>query len=776
ADGRVSVSGQGAGGGLCTANSISYGDHATSTHACLARVGGMLMDTHGSQEGGGIGASNDTYVLDPGTAALALGERERKYRTFFGQGAGWAGFTGSDSVGLLVDSGHGDSFRASAGASAPDRDTPPLRSIRLDTASSTAADAAALSWSHTVGEGPGRILVVGVSLRDNLREVVDVTYGGRSLTRAGSQAGPGTDGRADIWYLPSPPVGTDTVEVTLDGPGKAAAGATSFTGVDQTVPVGTFAGDAGEGSAPRVSVPSAEDDLIVDVVSTDGEHGGIVPGYGQAESWSAGTGTGAGDAFGAGSTRVAPGGGIAMSWNAGREVPWAIAALPLKPAAAFANAAGAAQGFGLAAYGMLVEGAATPSGGDTTYELSVDGDGMVTATDLWGQGAGLGGLGGPEWAVLADREGRDSYSAVIRRSADRRVRIGDPCTRVDPATGQGVPCTQAEASVTPITFTSLRVQGATFGSTEAFLLDGGSGDSYEAIADLSLDATLVDEMAAPTEPAALEAWGFYGVDVVAQGAEYGSAVGGSVPLGMLLDVGPGSDRYETRASSRLTATVQSGGPGEPDVLGISREPRMVAQGAGNTPSGLGVLLDEDSFATFDAVNEAVVETHPDPDGAFLLTDPYQRAHGANGVFAALGKDPHVRSAPSRRVCPPSDPGYRGFGTWYECRIWSDDPERMSDNATGSAGFGYVPEAPAGALPGLAFLPGTDQTGPLGGSSIGPAEPRANAVARLTDPSGAPIEGATLHFALEWGTPDGRVPDAGYEWIRWWRVDAVTDAD
>src|SRR5512144_2845276 len=44
---------------------------------------------------------------------------------------------------------------------------------------------ASLTWSHSVGSGSNRLLIVGVSIRKANRTVSSVTYGGASLSRVG---------------------------------------------------------------------------------------------------------------------------------------------------------------------------------------------------------------------------------------------------------------------------------------------------------------------------------------------------------------------------------------------------------------------------------------------------------------------------------------------------------------------------------------------------------------------------------------------------------------
>lgn len=58
--------------------------------------------------------------------------------------------------------------------------TLPSAGIALDNTSGVASvgKVTSLNWSHTVGSGSNRILVVGISIRKNNMQVNTITYGG----------------------------------------------------------------------------------------------------------------------------------------------------------------------------------------------------------------------------------------------------------------------------------------------------------------------------------------------------------------------------------------------------------------------------------------------------------------------------------------------------------------------------------------------------------------------------------------------------------------------
>ncbi|MDH5233923.1 MAG: hypothetical protein OEW77_03120, partial [Gemmatimonadota bacterium] len=80
--------------------------------------------------------------------------------------------------------------------------------VAVDNASSVTASTQTLSWSHTVGSGVNRFLLVGVSIRSAKSSVTGVTYGGRSLSLVGAQNNSDNAVRTEIWRLAAPASGT----------------------------------------------------------------------------------------------------------------------------------------------------------------------------------------------------------------------------------------------------------------------------------------------------------------------------------------------------------------------------------------------------------------------------------------------------------------------------------------------------------------------------------------------------------------------------------------
>lgn len=102
------------------------------------------------------------------------------------------------------------------------------------TASAAASGTGSAAASLTVPAGSGRYLVVGVSTVE-AATVTSVSFGPQLLTR--ERASAKDSSRAEVWVLKAPNAGTAEVRVTVSGNAPVVAGASTFTGVDQTLPI-----------------------------------------------------------------------------------------------------------------------------------------------------------------------------------------------------------------------------------------------------------------------------------------------------------------------------------------------------------------------------------------------------------------------------------------------------------------------------------------------------------------------------------------------------------
>lgn len=198
--------------------------------------------------------------------------------------------------------------------------------ITFDAASTNDGTGSPLTWSHTVGTGSERILLVGACVRkesDPRPTITAVTYGGVSLTQAVTRANDGKTS-TDIWYLVNPTSGTATVSITTSSaPTNIVGGATSYAGVHQTSPIIRTGTGAGETALPTISIIAETSALAVSAVSSVSSLTVVNP---QTQRWSDSNSflnSRGGDQAGAGSS-------ITLSWTMGGIQKWTIAALVLR--------------------------------------------------------------------------------------------------------------------------------------------------------------------------------------------------------------------------------------------------------------------------------------------------------------------------------------------------------------------------------------------------------------------------------------------------------------
>ena len=161
--------------------------------------------------------------------------------------------------------------------------------ISADTVSTGSTDGgSSITISHTTS-GSQRLMLVGVSINnDNLETVSSITYNGVGLSYVGAinntRSG-NDDARVEIWRLTAPATGTHNVIVTFSATllQEAMAGVMTFTGVDQSTPLGPFASNENDPSPATVAVTSAVNEFVFGVVCT--EYGAITTDSGQTERW-----------------------------------------------------------------------------------------------------------------------------------------------------------------------------------------------------------------------------------------------------------------------------------------------------------------------------------------------------------------------------------------------------------------------------------------------------------------------------------------------------------
>lgn len=208
----------------------------------------------------------------------------------------------------------------------------------FDSASSaqTSATVTSISVSHSASGSDRLALICASHWQQDPAASDPVTYGGSSagvtLVRSETQDAVNNRRKAHLYRLIAPPTGAQTAQFNLASPTfDVALSVVSYTGVDQTDPLGTAAGVTGSSAAPSVNVSSASGELVVDYVRAFAGVTSLTANASQTsrveqEGWSA-NGPAAGNSEKAGAASVT------MSWTLSASSPWAHIAVPLKPAA-----------------------------------------------------------------------------------------------------------------------------------------------------------------------------------------------------------------------------------------------------------------------------------------------------------------------------------------------------------------------------------------------------------------------------------------------------------
>ena len=233
-----------------------------------------------------------------------------------------------------------------------------------------------LSIGHTTG-GTNRLMIVGVSINighNNAAKVTGVTWNGTALTQIGAHNDTGGTRRVEQWFLLAPATGTANVIVTVNIPSAVSegvvAGVTTFTGVDQTVPLGSFvSADGAAGTFSQLDVPSVINGMVLDTLAIGGNRGATVPGP-QVTQWNTNTGGGTGgtDVTAVGTSRTgAPNVPISESFTGG-TTNWSYGAVSINPSTAD--------------IGVTTNVSAVALGQNSTYTITITNNGPSPANNV----------------------------------------------------------------------------------------------------------------------------------------------------------------------------------------------------------------------------------------------------------------------------------------------------------------------------------------------------------------------------------------------------------
>lgn len=204
--------------------------------------------------------------------------------------------------------------------------------------------------------GISRVLYVAISSNDttlggaagsitNAGVVTSVTFAGQPLMRVNPAVGNAVasiDGKTgvEVFRIVNPAVLNGDIEVTVPAIADyVVVGALSMTGVDQTNPNGTLAGNTGNSTAPSVSVATNSGDLVLDTLAADFSAGFFTVGMSQTIQYRGNPFFGFLNDLGAGSTKTATGTSTQMNWTLENTSSWALGGLEINALAPTASSA-----------------------------------------------------------------------------------------------------------------------------------------------------------------------------------------------------------------------------------------------------------------------------------------------------------------------------------------------------------------------------------------------------------------------------------------------------
>jgi uncharacterized repeat protein (TIGR01451 family) len=201
-----------------------------------------------------------------------------------------------------------------------------------------------VNFVHTTAATTNRLLIVGVSLNitnSTAAAVTGVTYNGTALSLIGAHNDAGNTRRVEMWSLLNPVNGTNqaivvSVNVAAGQTVGVVAGATTFSGVDQTVPLGAFvSNDGAAGGNSQLDVPSVVNGMILDTLAIGGNQTVTTISNPQVQQWNRSTGGGNDppDVTSTGSSRTgAP--SVPVSEIFSGNTNWSLGAISINPSTA----------------------------------------------------------------------------------------------------------------------------------------------------------------------------------------------------------------------------------------------------------------------------------------------------------------------------------------------------------------------------------------------------------------------------------------------------------
>lgn len=195
----------------------------------------------------------------------------------------------------------------------------------------TATDRSSATIAYTTPVG-SQLLVVGVSTRDATGDVVSsITHAGNAVALKIAHDHTAGDTKSVLGFIKEPTAGTNNVVVTWTG-SVLASGVfiMSCSGVHSDADPfrGTGNSSQGVGTAIGVTAADVDGDLIIDVMSHDGQTTAPTVGLNQTVIFAASPGS----EFSMGASYELGGLGGFMNWTGALSNDWVIVAAPLREA------------------------------------------------------------------------------------------------------------------------------------------------------------------------------------------------------------------------------------------------------------------------------------------------------------------------------------------------------------------------------------------------------------------------------------------------------------
>lgn len=216
--------------------------------------------------------------------------------------------------------------------------------VAFDAASSgQATSATSLTIAHTC-TGSNLLLTAGGHVSAGSPPTISgVTYNSVAMTAMSGPTLYATFGRYSSWRLVAPATGANNIVMSLGGTGdELVLGGISFTGVDQTTPLGTVAAAQGTSTAATVDASSAADEIVVDHCHAFNNNASgafsFAPGAGQTERYDVNVSDNFAGACGSTETGAATTTMSQTITTAGSVTEWRTSAVGVKPVAAGGDA------------------------------------------------------------------------------------------------------------------------------------------------------------------------------------------------------------------------------------------------------------------------------------------------------------------------------------------------------------------------------------------------------------------------------------------------------